>query len=180
MSSGDDASNDLSDSGPCSDATPGVNTEGEAVTANRNVINSFVNGGGGLMSHGTCYDWLSALLPGLTTVDGGNSDDLYLTPGGALPSPGSLPPDVNAGPWHNFFQGNFGGLSPLVRSNVENDNRGQDAVVVLGGGQVSLTQAPADVSITKSASPSPGSTGRDLTYTMTVRNGGSARPPTRE
>ena len=33
---------------------------------NGNVINTFVNEGGGLLSHGTCYAWLSTLLPGLT------------------------------------------------------------------------------------------------------------------
>jgi len=174
--SGDKASNDLRDSGPCSDGDP-VSTEGEAVAANRTTINNFVNQGGGLMSHGTCYTFLSALVPGLTTVNNGGSRDLFLTPAGSSAFPGLSNSDVNSGPWHNFFQGNFGGLQRLVLSNSIDDASGQDAAVIIGGGQVSLTQRPADVSITKSASPSPGSTGQDLTYTLTVRNAGPGAAP---
>jgi uncharacterized repeat protein (TIGR01451 family) len=162
---GTGASNDL---GSCE----GQGSEGEAVSANAAVINSFVNQGGGLMSHGTCYAWLSALVPGLTTVDGGSSDDLYRTPAGVTAFPGVTDADFNAGPWHNHFEGDFGGLEVLVRSSDIDDPTGNDAAVVIGGGQVSLTEKPTDLSIAKSAAPNPARAGRDLTYTLTVTNNG--------
>jgi uncharacterized repeat protein (TIGR01451 family) len=166
---GDDASNDIDD---CQDQDDTSQTEGEAITANANVINSFVNGGGGLMSHGVCYTWLQALLPGLSAPDTGSSDDLYLTPAGMSAFPGLTDADVNAGPWHNHFEGDFGGLDLLVRSNTVDDSAGQDAAVVLGGGQVSLTERPTDLAITKVDSADPSRAGRDLTYTLTVTNNG--------
>ncbi len=150
----------------------GTQTEGEAITANAQVINTFVNSGGGLFSHGTCYTWLSALLPGLTTVDGGSSDDLFRTPAGIAAFPGVSDADFNAGPWHNHFEGDFGGLDVLVRSSNRDDAAGNDAAVVIGGGQVSLTEKPADLAITKVDSADPSRAGRDLTYTITVTNNG--------
>jgi hypothetical protein len=42
---------------------------------------------------------------------------------------------VNAGPWHNEFTGNFGGLNFLVRARQS----GTDPVVILGGARVSIT-----------------------------------------
>jgi uncharacterized repeat protein (TIGR01451 family) len=154
------------------DSCEGAGTDGEAITTNANVINSFVNSGGGLMSHGTCYAWLSALLPGLSTVDGGNSEDLYRTPAGIAAFPTVTDDDFNAGPWHNHFEGDFGGLDVLVRSNAIDDAAGNDAAVVIGGGQVSLTERPTDLSITKVDSADPSRAGRDLTYTVTVTNNG--------
>lgn len=162
---GTGASNDLDD---C--AGPG--TDGQAITDNASVINSFVNSGGGLFSHGTCYGWLSTLLPGLTTVDDGSSDDLYRTPEGVAAFPTVTDSDFNAGPWHNHFEGNFGGLDVLVRSRNIDDAGGQDAAVVIGGGQVSLTEKPADLAITKVDSSDPSREGRNLTYTLTVTNNG--------
>lgn len=171
---GDDAGNDIGtgvDAG-CQDQDPAHQTQGEAITAQAGVINNFVNGGGGLFSHGTCYGWLSALLPGLNTVNGGSSDDLYRTPAGIAAFPGVSDADFNAGPWHNFFQGNFGGLDILVRSSSLDDDTGTDAAVVIGGGQVSLTEKPTDLSITKTDSADPSRAGQNLTYTLTVRNNG--------
>ena|SRR5215210_3436847 len=162
---GDQASNNL-------DACEGVGTEGQAITDNSAVINNFVNSGGGLFSHGTCYAWLSALLPGLTTVDGGSSGDLFRTPAGITAFPDVSDENFNAGPWHNHFEGNFGGLDVLVRSNDIDDAAGQDAAVVIGGGQVSLTEKPTDLSIAKVDSADPSRAGRDLTYTLTVTNNG--------
>jgi uncharacterized repeat protein (TIGR01451 family) len=176
---GDDASNDISDGpdGGCEGfivaqgaALP--QTEGEAIAANASVINSFVNSGGGLFSHGTCYTWLSALLPGLSTVDGGSSGDLFRTPAGLAAFPSVSDADFNAGPWHNHFEGNFGGLDVLVRSNQINDASGNDAAVVIGGGQVSLTEKPADLAIAMVDSSDPSRAGRNLTYTITVKNNG--------
>jgi len=137
---GDGAPNDLDDEAPCTDTDPATQTEGEALVRNAGVMDRFVNGGGGLLSHGTCYPWLSALLPGLQTPESGDSGDLYLTPQGRSAFPGVTEAHVNAGPWHNHFQGNFGGLQLLVRSRNVNDNRGQDAAVVIGGAQVSLVR----------------------------------------
>ena len=76
--SGTEATNDL---GSCS------GTENEAVAKNAALIDDFVSNGGGLMSHGTCYTWVTSLLPGLQTVDSGATDDLYFTPEGWRPSP---------------------------------------------------------------------------------------------
>jgi uncharacterized repeat protein (TIGR01451 family) len=154
------------------DGCEGPGTEGQAITDNASVINSFVNQGGGLFSHGTCYEWLSALLPGLTTVDGGSSGDLFKTPAGDAAFPDVTNENFNAGPWHNHFEGNFGGLDVLVRSNAVDDSAGQDAAVVIGGGQVSLTEKPADLSIAKADAPDPVTEGSDLTYTLTVTNNG--------
>jgi uncharacterized repeat protein (TIGR01451 family) len=177
---GTGASNDIDD-GPDGGCEPnqqpaaqqlGSQTEGEAITANAGVINTFVNSGGGLLSHGTCYTWLSALLPGLNTVDSGSSDDLFRTPAGLAAFPDVSDSDFNAGPWHNHFEGNFGGLDVLVRSHDVQDSSGAEAAVVIGGGQVSLTEKPADLAITKVDSSDPSRAGRDLTYTITVTNNG--------
>lgn len=139
---GDQASNDLGD-GPGDEVAP--------LTTNASAIASFVASGGGLMSHGTVYTWLQALLPGATTVDGGcdNCDDLYFTPEGSTAFPTLTLSDINAGPWHNHFEGNFGGLQVLVRSTEVNDATGTDAAVILGGAQVTFEEQPP------SAQPSP-------------------------
>jgi uncharacterized repeat protein (TIGR01451 family) len=167
---GTGAGNDIS-SGP-DGGCEGPGTEGEAIGANSGVINSFVNSGGGLLSHGTCYTWLAALLPGLSTVDSGSSGDLFRTPAGVTAFPDVSDADFNAGPWHNHFEGDFGGLDVLVRSANVDDTAGNDAAVVIGGGQVSLTEKPADLAITKVDSADPSRAGRNLTYTITVTNNG--------
>ena len=154
------------------DACEGVGTDGQTITDNAGVINSFVNSGGGLFSHGTCYAWLSALLPGLSTVDGGGSGDLFRTPAGVAAFPDVTDENFNAGPWHNLFQGDFGGLDVLVRSSQVRDASGAEAAVVIGGGQVSLTERPTDLAVTKVDSSDPSRAGRDLTYTLTVTNAG--------
>jgi uncharacterized repeat protein (TIGR01451 family) len=163
---GDGAGNNIDD------GCEGPGTEGQAITDNASVINSFVNGGGGLFSHGSCYGWLSALVPGLTTVDGGSSGDLSKTPAGEAAFPGVTNEDFNAGPWHNHFEGNFGGLDILVTSSNRQDAAGNPAAVVIGGGQVSLTERPADLAIAKADAPDPVTEGSDLTYTLTVTNNG--------
>jgi Ca2+-binding RTX toxin-like protein len=151
---GDGAINDLGDTG-----CEGPGTEGQAITDNAGTINTFVSQGGGLMAHSTCYQWLSALLPGLTTVDGGSSDDLYLTPEGMAAFPGLTDSDINAGPWHNHFEGNFGGLQVLTRSsNVDDSQTGADAAVILGGAQVSIIPPPPPPPpppVTAAAPPAP-------------------------
>jgi hypothetical protein len=133
---GNGADNDFSESGGCS------GTENSVLTANATVLDQFVSSGGGLMSHGTCYEWISALLPGLKDVESGDSSDLFLTPEGTAAFPGVTNADVNAGPWHNHFEGNLGGLQVLVRSTDVKDATGQPAPVIIGGGAVSITPPP--------------------------------------
>jgi hypothetical protein len=130
---GSEADNDFSESGGCS------GTEMAALTANATTLDQFVSTGGGLMSHGVCYEWATALLPGLKNVQSGNSNDLFFTPEGISAFPGVTTADINAGPWHNHFEGNLGGLQALVRSSRVDDATGQDAIVVLGGGAVTIT-----------------------------------------
>lgn len=134
---GDGATNDL-------DSCEGAGTEGQAITDNAGTLNTFVSEGGGLMSHGTCYQWLSALLPTVTTVDGGCStcNDLYLTAEGQSAFPGLSNADINSGPWHNHFEGDFGGLQVLARSSEIDDSAGTDAAVILGGASVNIVPPP--------------------------------------
>lgn len=165
---GTDSSNDLSD-------FYGTGVGGDeiaALTNNASRIDSFVNQGGGLLSHGTAYTWLGPILPGLSTVEGGSSGDLYLTPEGLTAFPGVTDSDINSGPWHNFFDGDIGGLQVLVRSSDLDDTAGNDAPVVIGGAGVSFTIKPADLAITKTDKPDPAVAGSKLTYTLTVTNNG--------
>ncbi|MDQ4041325.1 MAG: hypothetical protein M3141_06205, partial [Actinomycetota bacterium] len=130
---GSEATNDLAFCGTGED---------EVLTRNADAIDNFVTNGGGLLAHGTCYGWVTALLPGIQTPESGNSDDLYLTPEGQSAFPGVTNADINAGPWHNHFQGDLGGLLPLVRSSRVDDFQGQDAAVVLGGGAATFRIPP--------------------------------------
>jgi hypothetical protein len=116
--------------------------EAAALTANAADIASFVASGGGLMSHGSEFGWLTALLPGATAVFGGASGGLYFTPEGTAALGSLTVPDINAGPWHNHFEGDFGGLDVLVRSTSVQDSTTQDAAVILGGAQVTFEEQP--------------------------------------
>jgi hypothetical protein len=116
--------------------------EDQVITRNAESLDQYVTNGGGLMSHGVCYDWASSLLPGLQAPETGAFRDLFLTPEGTAAFPGLTNDDVNAGPWHNHFQGNLGGLLALVRSSRIDDAASQDAAVVIGGGAVSIRPPP--------------------------------------
>lgn len=122
---GDDANNDL-------DAT-----EIAALTLNAGAINTFVTSGGALMSHGAqnVYGWLSALLPGLNAVGGCQASGATLTPAGQAAFPGLANANVNssAGPCHNHFTGNFGGLTTLAF-----DGLGRSYII--GGGGDTIIQ----------------------------------------
>ena len=113
-------------------------TEETAITAHATEIAAFVSSGGGLLSHGTFYDWLTALLPGATTVSGGGSGDLYFTADGLTDLPSLTVSDINAGPWHNRFEGDLGGLKVLVRSSSILDSSDANAAVIIGGSQVTF------------------------------------------
>jgi hypothetical protein len=147
---GDDARNDLSD---------GIPGEEAAITTHATAIAGFVSSGGGLMSHGTYYDWLTALLPGATTVNGGCDvceENLYFTPDGLTDLPALTTGDINAGPWHNHFEGDLGGLKVLVRSSEIHDSTGQDAAVIIGGSKVTFAPEPtADAATPVSCDRSP-------------------------
>jgi uncharacterized repeat protein (TIGR01451 family) len=155
-----------------------------AVTTNASAIDGFVNQGGGLMSHGDASvygtplspGWLNALIPGIEAVGAGSSGDLELTPAGLAAFPGLTNADVNAGPWHNHFRGDFGGLNVLVQTNVDNVEIPKGSAVVLGGGQVSLTLKPADLAITKTG-PATADLNGAITYTLTVTNAGTNPAP---
>ncbi len=140
---GTGAGNDFDD---VDGATPGDGLGGTgekaAITAHAAEIASFVSSGGGLLSHGTFYDWLGALVPGATAVLGGSSDDLYFTADGLTDLLLLTVPDINTGPWHNHFEGDFGGLKVLVRSSTVLDNNGNDAAVIIGGTHVTFEVQP--------------------------------------
>jgi len=93
--------------------------EGAALTANAAAIAAFVNSGGGLMAHGSgedAYGWLSAVLPGVSNVDGCEEDGAELTPAGTAAFPGLSNSDIdgNAGPCHSHFEGSLGSLEVLA------------------------------------------------------------------
>ncbi|WP_265943984.1 PEP-CTERM sorting domain-containing protein [Dechloromonas sp. A34] len=125
-----------------------VATEGAALTANANAINSFVGSGGGLMAHGSgpvAYGWLTALLPGLTEVSGCNSSGATLTAAGSAAFPGLSNSDIdaNAGPCHSHFEGNFGGLTTLA---LDGSNPARSYIIgAAAGGGGSITDPPSGV-----------------------------------
>lgn len=111
-------------------------SEGQRLTAHAAEIASFTDSGGGLMAHGSgpdAYGWLTTLVPTIEEVQIGGSNDLVLTPDGIASFPGLTNQNVNAGPWHSYFQGSFGGLKILVESTQVNDDQGCPAAVIIGG-----------------------------------------------
>ena len=140
-------------------------SEGTALANNATTIADFVNSGGGLLSHGDEYGWLSGLLPGATNVASGGDGDLALTPQGQSAFPGLTDADVNTGPWHSHFEGNLGGLGVLVRSTSVQDNTGANAPVIIGGAAVVLPG-----SITLEPATATNQVGTSHTVTATVRN----------
>jgi uncharacterized repeat protein (TIGR01451 family) len=159
-----------------------VPSEGQILENNDDSIAAFVDSGGGLVSHGPCYGWLPALLPGIETTEpcDGSCFWLYLTEQGTSAFPGVSDDDV-FGPWHNYFGGDLNGLEVLGRSNDPWAGEGQvsaagrtapprssdDPPVIIGGGA-----PPADLAITKTDDPDPVSVGGELTYALTVTNNG--------
>jgi len=162
----------IAGNGAGNDLASGPGNEPAALVDNATKIGDFVNAGGGLMSHGSEFRWLFGLLPGLTAVCCGWSGDLELTPEGTAAFPGVTNTDVNAGPWHNHFEGNFGGLQVLVKSNVINDANGNDAAVILGGAAVQL---PGAITLEPASATNP--VGSTHTVTATVRGGDGSPAP---
>lgn len=124
--------------------TSGGITAAELAVINLNAlaINTFVGGagnplaGGGLFAHGEggtvgAWGWLTSLIPGISAVDSGGGSNLELTAAGAAAFPGLSNADIQgATPWHNHFEGSFGGLQVLVQTTSGPAGR----AVVLGGG----------------------------------------------
>jgi len=115
-------------------------SEGAALTANANAINNFVASGGGLMSHGgatpTVYGYLTVLLPGIAfSTNCSASPGATLTAAGQAAFPTVTNADINAGPCHGTFSGNFGGLTALALD-------AQGRPFIIGGVGGSITQPP--------------------------------------
>jgi hypothetical protein len=104
-----------------------------AVTANASFLNSFVGAGGGLFSQANGYDWLSALLPGVTDVNF-QSTGLALTAAGSSAFPGLTNADLSAGPYHQNFI-NIGSL-PVLATGIGAQS---GLNVILGAGSGSIT-----------------------------------------
>ena len=112
------------------------------LNASAGLINTFVGGagnpnaGGGLFAHGEgntagAWGWLTTLIPGIIPIEGGGGGNLQLTPAGTTAFPSLTNPDIaGATPWHNYFEGTFGGLQVLVETTDGPAGR----AVVIGGG----------------------------------------------
>lgn len=117
------------------------------VNTNAVALNNFVQGGGGLFTQDQSpgsitggYGWLTTLLPGLIVHgdnDGtiANAGSLTLTPEGVAAFPTVTNAELsNATPWHDWFSGNFGGLSTLVTGPAFSGGTTINGAVVIGGG----------------------------------------------
>ncbi|MCF7981142.1 MAG: hypothetical protein K9K86_04105, partial [Pseudomonadales bacterium] len=113
-------------------------TEGAALTANAAAINAFGASGGGIMAHGSgndAFGWLGTLLPGIDYTGGCSSGGATLTAAGQAAFPGLSNSDIdsNAGPCHNTFSGNLGGLTILARDGLQR-------ALIIGGGTGTVIQ----------------------------------------
>lgn len=112
-----------------------TNAEAAVINASGAQIANYVGGagnatlGGGLFSQSQSYGWLTSVIPGISVVDASGSG-ISLTLDGVAAFPGLTNADLSAGPWHNYFEGNFGSLSVLATSNFGGVNR----ALILGGG----------------------------------------------
>jgi hypothetical protein len=126
-------------------------------------INNFVGGAGNPNQGGalfamaespssfsvTPYGWLTSLLPSLTVNDVGASTPITLTSEGQAAFPGLTTADLSAGPWHNYFTGNFGGLKVLATAA---DNNGVVQPLILGGGAGTVITPPPPTGVPEPAS----------------------------
>jgi hypothetical protein len=126
------------------------------INANAAALNAYVAGGGGLFTQDQCpcyvgggYGWLTTLLPGIVLhgdIDGTIADSISLarTAAGIAAFPGISDALLSgATPWHDWFSGNFGGLSVLVTGPAFINGTGQPpgpGAVVLGGGSGTVIQ----------------------------------------
>ncbi|MDX1634497.1 MAG: PEP-CTERM sorting domain-containing protein [Marinobacter sp.] len=116
----------------------GGGVDGSLFTPYASAIDTFVGNGGGLFSQANGYDWLSALLPSVTT-SGEFQTGITLTAAGQAAFPGLTNADLSAGPHHNSFD-NFSPLSSLgVNSN------GNTIIIGSAGGSITNPEPPASV-----------------------------------
>lgn len=116
--------------------------EEAALATNAPALNAYVASGGGLLSHTGQYSWLAALVPGLLLNPSCSETTAALTPAGVAAFPTVTNADIRAGPCHNTFTGNFGGLSVLAT-----DSAG-GALLIGGGGGTTITPTatgPVDI-----------------------------------
>jgi len=116
--------------------------EGVTITSHAAEIADYVNSGGGLLAHGSgesAFGWLSTVLPGFEF--GGHCDNTgaVLTPAGALAFPLITNTDIRAGPCHDSFSGNFGGLTVFAF-----DTDGHPFIVGAAAGLGSIEDPCAD------------------------------------
>ncbi len=126
---------------PGSGAGNGVDALEEAAwAANATTIADYVAAGGGLLAHEGDYTWLTALLPGIVIdFDVCDADPgATLTTVGQTAFPTVTDADINAGPCHLSFSGDFGGLQVLA-----NDAGGLP--FILGGGSGTTFEPTAAV-----------------------------------
>lgn len=117
---------------PGNDVGNGVDAAEEAAwAAGATTIASYVAAGGGLLAHSGDYTWLTALLPGIVVTPGACTADpgATLTTAGSTAFPTLTNADINAGPCHASFSGDFGGLQVLA-----NDGSVPPVAFILGGG----------------------------------------------
>jgi hypothetical protein len=110
----------------------GVN--GSLFTPYATQIDNFLGLGGGLFSQANGYQWLSALVPGLTVTTSQN-DGLTLTAAGNTAFPGLTNADLSSGPWHSWF--NNTGAIPVLATGLDGNNT--QRAVVIGGATGSIT-----------------------------------------
>jgi hypothetical protein len=112
--------------------------DGSAFVPYAATINSFVGNGGGLLSQGNGYDWVTTLLPSLTVTDvggGGISNPITLTAAGNAAFPGLTNADLSTGPWHNYFTNT--GVLPILGTSP--DLSGATRALILGSAGGSIT-----------------------------------------
>lgn len=116
--------------------------EEAAWAAGATTIADYVAAGGGLLAHVGDYTWLTALLPSIVVGPDCIADPgATLTAAGSAAFPSLTDADINAGPCHASFSGDFGGLSVLA-----NDGSVPPLAFILGGGSgTTFNPAPASI-----------------------------------
>jgi len=122
------------------------------------------------MSHGsgdTAYGWLSALLPGVSNVDGCDEDSLTLTAAGQAAFPGLTNANITSGPCHSNFTGDLVGLQILATDAFDGLNRN----IIIGGANVKL---PGSIDLTPATATN--FVGTTHTVTVTAQDGTPPAP----
>jgi hypothetical protein len=109
----------------------GGGVSGSNFVAYASGINAFVGAGGGLFSQANGYQWLTALLPSVTTPSE-STTGLSLTAAGNSNFPGLTNADLSAGPYHERFEG-YGAIPVLATSNATGN------AIIIGGVAGSIT-----------------------------------------